>query len=771
MNSDSILLDNEPVMDSIYGIIKINSFEKRLIATREMQRLRGIKQLGFVYLVFPNAEHSRFSHSLGVCNYSKVLVDQANTNIINNKRYNDWRNSFIKENALVKEVNLITEIERFVISAAGLLHDLPHSPFSHEIESSDCNSGIPIHDDYQNNSVFFNYLFNKEKSDIAKIIDIYNKTFWKFVKTDEKWYPQLKNLKKIKDGYVLVTEKNEDVNDINEPILCDPKSIKLISNKLPLLGVMIFEILLFDRTDMWAKFEKKNKEVLKNEVGVEVNIDSDGNKVTWRPIWNWFRPYRKDIIANTICADLIDYLLRDGKNTGIVAALDLKFLDRMTIVKSLPDSERPTELVVPSRKEIPDFCEHVVFDIYDHKRGSIRHSVITEIISFLQQRYLLAERVYNHRVVEGARSMLHEVAKLLTSTDSLDISLLHNFEENGTVCQPIKDESFFAWVLNLKEDSKDIVKAKNLVRMIQDRRVYREAVIIDGIYGFTGGSLAGAEINCNAIADVLLDDENRKILIKKLSATINKDEVYKNDDYVDKPHDDTQQLVTISVRKYGKRYKIPRVLVLQSLSNDSGSNEIEIQPLFVCEYPKAIKSRLDSMKLAYDSLWKVYLFVHPYFHQKKFINLHKDIEQEFMDFVNKDSKVNWINSIQEFSELIPNKALDIKTYIENELPLRDESFLEMKFIDQIILVVNRETQKNKGTIQLTENDNAQISRKLKELDLMSKLKDEDIQLDVLKKIKKLRLDWAKAARDNTDTLISYVTKVIMDIINDIKLDI
>ena len=31
--------DNEIIMDSIYGIVKISSFEKRLLGTPEMQRL------------------------------------------------------------------------------------------------------------------------------------------------------------------------------------------------------------------------------------------------------------------------------------------------------------------------------------------------------------------------------------------------------------------------------------------------------------------------------------------------------------------------------------------------------------------------------------------------------------------------------------------------------------------------------------------------------------------------------------------------------------
>ena len=37
----------------------------RLIDSKEMQRLRRVRQLGFVHLVFPGADHSRFEHSVG----------------------------------------------------------------------------------------------------------------------------------------------------------------------------------------------------------------------------------------------------------------------------------------------------------------------------------------------------------------------------------------------------------------------------------------------------------------------------------------------------------------------------------------------------------------------------------------------------------------------------------------------------------------------------------------------------------------------------------
>ena len=49
-----------------YTSIFITPQIRRLIDTREMQRLRQIRQLGFVELVFPGAEHTRFEHSLGV---------------------------------------------------------------------------------------------------------------------------------------------------------------------------------------------------------------------------------------------------------------------------------------------------------------------------------------------------------------------------------------------------------------------------------------------------------------------------------------------------------------------------------------------------------------------------------------------------------------------------------------------------------------------------------------------------------------------------------
>ena len=80
----------------------------RLVCTPAVQRLRRIRQLGLSFLVYHGAEHSRFSHSMGVCHLTRVIFD-----------------------ALYPAGSLE---DRFAVSAAALLHDVGHGPCSHVIE-------------------------------------------------------------------------------------------------------------------------------------------------------------------------------------------------------------------------------------------------------------------------------------------------------------------------------------------------------------------------------------------------------------------------------------------------------------------------------------------------------------------------------------------------------------------------------------------------------------------------------------------------------------
>lgn len=82
----------------------------RLIDAAEFQRLRRIKQLGLGLYTYQGAEHSRFTHSLGTLHLMTRILER-----------------------LSERTELARE-DRAAASAAALLHDVGHGPFSHAME-------------------------------------------------------------------------------------------------------------------------------------------------------------------------------------------------------------------------------------------------------------------------------------------------------------------------------------------------------------------------------------------------------------------------------------------------------------------------------------------------------------------------------------------------------------------------------------------------------------------------------------------------------------
>ncbi|MFC6725504.1 HD domain-containing protein, partial [Halobium palmae] len=61
------------IKDSVHDHITLDPVAADLVDTPAFQRLRHIKQLSTVRLVYPSASHTRFEHSLGVYH----LADRA----------------------------------------------------------------------------------------------------------------------------------------------------------------------------------------------------------------------------------------------------------------------------------------------------------------------------------------------------------------------------------------------------------------------------------------------------------------------------------------------------------------------------------------------------------------------------------------------------------------------------------------------------------------------------------------------------------------------
>ena len=100
---------NDPVYDGFLTIEDDIIFD--VLSHPYFQRQRRIKQLGFTYLVYPGAMHTRFSHMLGALN----LMGRA------------------LEVLKVKGVQL-THDEVLGAKLAILMHDIGHGPFSHTSE-------------------------------------------------------------------------------------------------------------------------------------------------------------------------------------------------------------------------------------------------------------------------------------------------------------------------------------------------------------------------------------------------------------------------------------------------------------------------------------------------------------------------------------------------------------------------------------------------------------------------------------------------------------
>ena len=109
------------IKDSVHDHIAVDGVALELLDTPELQRLRRIRQLGTVSLVYPSANHTRFEHSLGVYHVAREALDHLEIEGIGAKR----------------------------VLAAAILHDVGHGPFSHNLEALIYRHTGRYHDDVE----------------------------------------------------------------------------------------------------------------------------------------------------------------------------------------------------------------------------------------------------------------------------------------------------------------------------------------------------------------------------------------------------------------------------------------------------------------------------------------------------------------------------------------------------------------------------------------------------------------------------------------------
>jgi len=114
------------INDPIHGFVIFPNFIRKIVDSKEIQRLMRIRQLSGTNHVFPGANHTRFEHSLGVAALAQRLIH----NLV------DFHGVDLSSD----------DINDCIV--ASLCHDVGHGPFSHNFESILLKYTAKDHEDY-----------------------------------------------------------------------------------------------------------------------------------------------------------------------------------------------------------------------------------------------------------------------------------------------------------------------------------------------------------------------------------------------------------------------------------------------------------------------------------------------------------------------------------------------------------------------------------------------------------------------------------------------
>lgn len=326
------------IREPVHGDLYLNPVESAVLECPEVQRLRGIKQLGTAYLVYPGALHTRFDHSLGVCALSHRIVQHLRA----------------------QGLHIAPEIEQ-IIGVAALLHDVTHIPFGHTLE--DERRLFPRHDQGSR----WNRLVSGPLGDTLDRFGI------------------LEPIQTLLNPAIALTGSVAGPIPKQKPGPTDNASVVFQDKRLP----------------CWAQ----------------------------------------QIVSSTIDADLLDYLRRDARFTGLATHYDDRIFQYFTVV----DGQLALNMV---------------------KHGMDRPDARSEVIQLLRTRYFLTERVYFHHTKITAGAMVSKAVEALLESEELSEEDLLSWED--------------AILLDRLEHSRSAL-AQELAHRVRRRALYKRGYVVSSL--------------------------------------------------------------------------------------------------------------------------------------------------------------------------------------------------------------------------------------------------------------------------------------------------
>jgi hypothetical protein len=343
--------------DPLYGAKVLTPLAVAIADTPEFQRLAGLRQLGFSDLVYRGAVHTRLQHSIGTYFACRTILRRIVQNHERLGLEHPGRHVSPKFRQVPPDSGLPDDVTSHqskwrglteVVSAAALLHDLGHVPFGHTLE--DEFAGIYPRHDSLGGPRLYEMLFN-ESSDLAKI----------FSDSRPPWLQKLSNTEIRRIIYLVLNWKE----DIDTPCGFDAVAERQI--KKPAGGTSTKRL---EELQSWYRSFA--------ETAV-------------------FHPFMSDVVGNTICADLLDYLPRDRQHLGMEPRFHTRLQRYLTI--------RPGTLYAGEGLRVS-----IMVTRKGH--GGQRRDVATAVMDIMRERYEMAERVYYHHKKAAASAMLAKLVEI-----------------------------------------------------------------------------------------------------------------------------------------------------------------------------------------------------------------------------------------------------------------------------------------------------------------------------------------------------------------------